>query len=60
MSDPKPGENDSDIFRAMDQYHVVVALMSGVRTKFIEHGWSPENAERATISLFGRVADVDR
>jgi hypothetical protein len=58
MTDSKA--NEHDIFKAMDQYAVIVSLMSGVRTKFIENGWSPENSERATISLFGRFSDVDR
>jgi hypothetical protein len=56
----EPVNSNPDLFGALDQYGAIVSLMSGVRTKFIESGWSHENAERATISLFSRVHSDNR
>lgn len=57
MTEYEPAD---EVFIALDKYGVVVSLMSGVRTKFLENGWSPEYAEKATIALFSRVASDDR
>jgi hypothetical protein len=45
--------SDEKAFKALESYAELVAVMSGVRMKFVEAGWSPENAEKATITIFG-------
>jgi len=45
--------SENKAFEALESYGDIVALMSGVRVKFLEAGWSPEYAEQATITVFG-------
>lgn len=47
MSDDKK----PDLFVALDNFSQGVALLSGVRSKFIEQGWSQQGAEMATVAL---------
>ena len=47
-------------FEALESYGEIVALMSGVRIKFIEAGWSLEHAEKATIAIFGGLFNAGR
>jgi hypothetical protein len=50
----------SKAFEALESYGEIVALMSGVRQKFIEAGWSAEYAEKATLTVFSGVFGGNR
>lgn len=51
---------DDSILKALEAYGDVVGLMSGVRAKFIDAGWSPHNAEVAVITLFANITNANR
>lgn len=44
-------EEQPDIFNALENFTEAVAMLSGVRTQFLEQGWSQPAAEMATIAL---------
>ena len=52
--------SDDKAFKALESYAELVAVMSGVRRKFIEAGWSHEYAEKATLTVFSGVFGGNR
>jgi len=50
----------SKAFEALESYGEIVALMSGVRVKFLEAGWTVEHAEKATIAIFDGLFNGNR
>jgi hypothetical protein len=52
--------SENKAFEALESYGDIVALMSGVRVKFLEAGWTPDNAEKATIAIFAGLFNGNR
>ncbi len=46
---------DDEHLAAMAEMDAGIAFLTGVRAKFIESGWSPEDAATLTIEMFRKA-----
>ncbi len=51
-------ENDN-LFKTLENFSKAVSMMTGVKSQFIEQGWSWQAAEMATIALLQAMRSGD-